>query len=123
MIIPIRSIDLTKYSESDLQQLKSRIEDLLPGDNLQDIDLEQELIRQFRNISKLLNDTLRDNETPLNHIAAIQNACTSMLKQIADAQQKLSGVKTVQMIENVLADLLTEEQFTIYAERLTKQSS
>lgn len=124
--LPVDSIDLSNYSIDELTTLKSRVDALLPSENTR-LDLNQELIRQFRTLSNLLNNAITGDEAQLNHIASLQSACTTLMRQIAETQSKLYTASTIQAMEQALKEALedlpttSKEHFlNLYEEKLSR---
>lgn len=75
---------------------------------LADLDLEQELLQQYKDAKLLLSEALYDSsgETPLNQKAQIVNSITNILKQLADIKTQLYNAERLKMLETILVDTL-----------------
>jgi predicted O-linked N-acetylglucosamine transferase (SPINDLY family) len=76
--------------------------------NLADLDLEQELLQQYKNAKLLLAEAIYDNsgETPLNQKAQVVNSITTILKQMADIKTQLYNAERLKHLETILVDTL-----------------
>ncbi len=87
------------------------------------INLQEELAKQFQATTKLLQEAYEE-DAEYNHQATLINAATALLRQIADAQQKLYTASRLQKIEQVLAEVLQtlpekqQEEFMLRYEEL-----
>ena len=105
MNLPASSIDLSAYSPEDLIRLRSRIEDHLQL-SLDQIDLNQELLIQFK-LTRLMFQGIQDDEDiQANHKTQAINACAALLKQISEAQVTLYTASRAQRLEAVLISAL-----------------
>ena len=104
MILPVDSIDLSHYDESELSVLKERIAILLPT-TLDSINLEDELLTQLRSLKLLLVDSA---DAPANQRAQVGNSITTILKQLVDLQTSITTTETIKRIERTLLSTLKE---------------
>lgn len=102
MILPIDSLDLSHYDETELSHLRSRISALLPS-SLASINLEEELLEQLRSAKALLRDS---EDAPANQRSQVSNSITTILKQLVDLQTSVTTTETIKKIERNLLTTL-----------------
>lgn len=115
------------YSVEELIKFRDEITNHLPPLSLKDIDMEQELLLQFRALRALQNDVIADEETPVNQKAQIGNSVSSVLAKMGEMQQTLYDSERLKRIEKILVSVLdtlpqeTKEAFlTAYEAELEK---
>ena len=70
------------------------------------LNLDKELLAQYRNAQSVLEDTLYDEQTPANQKAQVLNTITSILQQILKSQTELYDSERVKKIESTLISVL-----------------
>lgn len=119
-VLPVDSINLNHYSLADLLKLRDYVNARLPSAEVEDLDLNEELVRTFQIAKDLLEQAKDDDETPLTQKAAALNSINSLLKSLADTQKTLFSAERQQKLENALAAALKkfpdlqEEFFNAY---------
>lgn len=103
MILPAESVPLSQYSTHELSVLRKRIEDLLPAEDLAQLDLTAELLRTYRDVQLML--TQESGTAPLNQRAQTVNTLTSILKQLAELQRSHFSASRLQAFEKAFATL------------------
>jgi len=82
--------DLDDMSQEDLLTLRDKIDEKLTGIHLNDVNLVQEALIQFKKAKILQNKANKPNAgAPLNQIAQVQNSLANILKDLARLQAKL----------------------------------
>ena len=118
-------LDLDNYTEEELLELRSAITNMLPASHLKDLDLEQELVLQFRRAQHLQDRVLRQLDIPANQQAQVLNSVASTLQQLVKMQSDFYTYERLKKIEGILVNLLnqwpeeqTEEFFRRYEAEL-----
>ncbi len=111
---------LMSMGEDELRDLRDAINVLLPEDTVANIDLQEELVGQYRKSRKLYDDVLTDPEVQANQKAQLANSLVAILAQMKKMQDDLMRDRTMQAIEAVLIDsiktLPQEVRDTFYEE-------
>lgn len=76
--------------------------------NLNDLDLEDELLKQYNTAKNLYEDAEFDEEVPLNQKAQTLNAISAILGQIIKQREMLHNVQTITAIEQALVATLKD---------------
>ena len=119
---------LKDLPEGDLRRLRDDINKLLPADAVSNLDLEAELVSQYRKTKKLMDDVLEDAECPANQKAQCANSVVSTLAQLVKLQEDLKREQTLKIMEETLVDTLkmlpeeTRNEFYAEYERMAKQA-
>lgn len=95
---------LAAFDERELRKLRSEIDRLLPEDGLASVNLEQELVDQYRKTKQLMDDVLDDENTPANQKAQVANSVVGTLSQLSKLQEDLRKFETVKVMEAVLTE-------------------
>lgn len=82
---------------------------------LKELNLDTELLTQYKNAKELLHEAMDDEETPLNQKAQIINTMTNIIKQILELQEALHNVENMKILEATLVETLK-----VYPELATK---
>jgi len=104
MNLPVDSINLALYSQSDLIRLRERIEKELPSTS--SLDLQAELVFQFLGAKNLLAQAQDDSDIALNQKAQIVNSVAALLKQLAATQIELFSAERNRIVEMSLIECL-----------------
>lgn len=107
MNLPVSSLNLEIYGPKDLIALRTRVDDAL-GLDLDQLDLNKELLAQFKMARIALQDAQTDVLIAANHKTGMINACSALLKQLADSQVSLYSATRLQRLEATLTELLLE---------------
>jgi hypothetical protein len=98
---PLQDLDISLYSQTELFSLRQRIDALLPEMDINKIDLEEEVVRQFMTVKNLQSTVLQGAEEA-NKKAAVINACTAALAALAKMQVELHTAERFKKIENLM---------------------
>jgi uncharacterized protein (UPF0147 family) len=93
---------LMEMTDPELMEIRDVIETLLPADNLSTIDLEKELVRQYRKVLHLQEQVLHDDEVPANQRAQVAGQVASTLQQLIKMQTEFHTSERFKAIENLL---------------------
>jgi hypothetical protein len=93
---------LTTLTESELRMLRAEIETLLPGDVLREMNLEEELVRQYRKVVLLQDEVLKDDEIPANQRAQVAGQVASTLQHLIKMQTEFHTSERFKEIENLM---------------------
>lgn len=102
---PEAAFSLNQLSELDLLLLREQINTLLPPKYLKDINLEEELVAQFRITRALQTDSLATAEEPQKK-ATVLNACAATLQALVKMQADLYTAERLKEIEGRLIKAL-----------------
>lgn len=101
-------IDLEKFSEDELLELRQLILEYLPASHLKDLDLEQELVLQFRQAQYLQSSILNNTSIPPNQHAQVMNSVNATLQHLVKMQSEFYTFERFKRIEGILVRLLNE---------------
>ena len=101
-----QGVNLERYSQEDLLDLRSRIDELMPTRGLKDFNLETELVLQLQAVQRLQNDVMADDETPANQRAQVAGQVASALAVLAKLQTEVYTSERLKVIEAVLVEVL-----------------
>ena len=85
-----------------LIQYRDEITQCLPAVDLAGVDLEQELMLQYRALRALQSSVLTDESLPLNQRAQVANTVGATLDRLIDAQEKVYNQERFKSIETLL---------------------
>ena len=106
MNLPVDSIDLDAYSETEKIALLNRLQSSLPLAT-NSLNLETEIIMQLH-LAKAMQSDAKASAAALNQRAQVSNTITAILKQLVDIQSTLNTTETIKKIERVLLETLKE---------------
>ncbi len=118
---------LADLPEKELRQLRDEINRMLPEDAVGTLNLEGELVSQYRKIKDLMDEVLADQDCPANQKAQCANSVVSTLGSLVKLQEDLKREQTLKIMEEVLVDSLkalpeeTRTAFYLDYERLAAQ--
>ena len=93
---------LASMTEAELRQLRSEIESRLPADSLSAINLETELVRQYRKVMDLQDSVMNDDETPANQKAQVAGQVASTLQHLIKMQSEFHTAERFKALENLM---------------------
>lgn len=99
-------LDISLYSESELLTLRAKIDERLPKMEIGGIDLESELVLQFRTVQALQNETLEEDRIDANKKASVINACASALMALTKLQVEVYTSERFKQIEGLMIKYL-----------------
>ena len=76
--------------------------------SLSELNLDLELLEQYKSTVALQETAATDFSIPLNQKAQIANTITAILKQIVDTQARLYNTERFKLLENILISTLQE---------------
>lgn len=85
-----------------LRALRAEIDKVLPATALKDINLEDELVRQYQTVKQLQIDVMTDMDTPVNQKAQVANSCAATLGQLTKMQTEFYTAERFKTIESIL---------------------
>lgn len=97
-----QAFDVSLLTTSELLNLRSRIDEALPPMKLGELNLEEELVRQFQTVRALQTETLEDKYVEANKKATVASACAATLGQIVKLQTDLYTAERFKAIEGLL---------------------
>lgn len=80
----------------------------IKAQSLSELDLDQELLQQYKDAKQLFKDIELDDLTPMNQKAQIMNSITAILTKIVENQTALYDSERVKLIESILIDVLKQ---------------
>lgn len=95
-----------RSSVADLLAQRAVIDSMLPGMELGDIDLNVELVKQFRLTQALQMSVINDPDVPANQRAQVVNACAAILADLQKTQEKFYKAERFKKIEVLLIKTL-----------------
>ena len=115
---------LEHLNEEELLDLLERIVVLLPASQLKDIDLEKELVLQYRQAKYLQQVVIDDTNIPSNQKAQVMNSVASSLQALVKMQSDFYTFERFKKLETILTRLLNqwpEEQTKEFFERYERE--
>ena len=91
---------LDKMSQSELYDLRNRLDQRLHNRTLSDLNLEDELLSQYTVTKQLLAEVLEDEETPANQKAQVINSLLSITSQLMKMQTELHTAERIKAMES-----------------------
>jgi len=92
--------------EAQLLALRAEIDELLPAVALSDLDLERELVLQYRTVKAMQATILVDEDVQANQKAQVAGQCASTLAQLTKMQTDFYTAERLKAIETALIRLL-----------------
>jgi hypothetical protein len=95
-------------SESQLLEIRAKVDGLLGSMNLDDIDMARELMTQHRTVSLLQHQTLNDEDVPPNQKAQTANTFQALLQQLIKMRTELYTAERSRAIESMVIRAFTK---------------
>jgi hypothetical protein len=83
----------------------------IQASTLAELDLDHELLEQYKNAKTLLDDIKDDDAIPPNQKAQMLNSISSILGNIIKSQSELHNVERLKLIESTLIETLQKPEF------------
>ena len=99
---------LSELSPADLRKLRGEIDRLLPEDSLDSLNLEKELVGQYRKVQRLQDDVLMDDEIPPNQRSQVAGQVASTLQQLVKLQVDLKQGEQMKRMESAFLDAIED---------------
>ena len=93
---------LTEMSPTELRRLRAEIDRLLPEENLANMDMPRELVRQFQAVKDLQDEVIKDEKVPPNQRAQVAGQVASTLQQLVKMQTDFYTSERFRNIENLM---------------------
>lgn len=109
--ININDLMLDHMTELELYTLRGRIDAILPAAKMSEVNLEDEVVRQFQTVRALQTTVIAGNDEP-NKKASVVQACATALQMLSKMQAEVHTAERFKRIENLLIKhlkLLPEE--------------
>ena len=100
--------DLDTMSVEELRELRDEIDRRLPEDSLDSLNLEKELVGQYRRVKRLQDDVIMDDEIPPNQRSQVAGQVASTLKQLVDMQVDLKQGEQMKRMEAAFLDAIED---------------
>ena len=100
--------DLDAMSVDELRELRDEIDRRLPEDSLDSLNLEKELVGQYRRVKRLQDDVIMDDEIPPNQRSQVAGQVASTLKQLVDMQVDLKQGEQMKRMEAAFLDAIED---------------
>lgn len=97
--------EIAKFNVHELLMLRSEIDLLLPAMNLANMNLEEEIVRQYRSAQALQTVTLQSSDEA-NKKAQVLNSCSAALQACVKMQSDLYTAERFKKIESRLIKAL-----------------
>lgn len=94
--------ELDLLDVDELLRLRGEIDKRLPAVALNDMNLEEELVRQYLRVQSLQEDVLSDEGVPANQRAQVASAVASTLQQLVKMQSEFHTAERFKKIENLM---------------------
>lgn len=106
MLLPIDEIilSLPSYAPEEIEKLRQA----LPGPQQagESLDLQAELVAQFKAAKALFEKAQTNTDIPLNQLAQVINSAAALLKQLSSTQSELFTAERFRCAEAALIDSL-----------------
>ncbi|OFV49710.1 MULTISPECIES: hypothetical protein [Oligella] len=99
---------LENLTEEELLDLHNAVLSFLPTSHLNDLDLEQELVLQFRRAQHLQDSVLNRPDIPANQQAQVLNSVASTLQQLVKMQSEYYTFERFKKIEGLLVNMVNQ---------------
>jgi hypothetical protein len=83
----------------------------IQASTLAELDLDHELLEQYKNAKALLEDIKDDDDIAPNQKAQTLNSISSILSNIIKTQSELHNVERLKMLESTLIETLQKPEF------------
>ena len=107
-VAPEDGFDLDTMSVEQLRELRDEIDRRLPEDSLDSLNLEKELVGQYRRVKRLQDDVIMDDEIPPNQRSQVAGQVASTLKQLVDMQVDLKQGEQMKRMEAAFLDAIED---------------
>ena len=98
---PLRAqLDLLDVGE--LLSLRSQIDQRLPATQLNQMNLEEELVRQYLQVQELQRTTMESMDTPANQKAQVANSVATTLQHLVRMQTEFHTAERFKAIESLM---------------------
>lgn len=112
-------VNLDAMSEAEMRRLATRLASRLPEKSIKSLNLEEELMTQYKRVLDLQDEVIHDSEIPANQRAQVASQVASVLQQLIKLQEDLDLQTTLRNMEAALIEslqLLPEEAQKKYFE-------
>ena len=107
-VAPEDGFDLDTMTHDELRELRDEIDRRLPEDSLDSLNLEKELVGQYRRVKRLQDDVIMDDEIPPNQRSQVAGQVASTLKQLVDMQVDLKQGEQMKRMEAAFLDAIED---------------
>ena len=101
-------LDLDAMSVDELRALRDEIDRRLPEDSLDTLNLEKELVGQYRSVKRLQDDVIMDDEIPPNQRSQVAGQVASTLQQLVKLQVDLKQGEQMKRMESAFLDAIED---------------
>ena len=126
-VAPEDGLDLDAMTHDELRELRDEIDRRLPEDSLDSLNLEKELVGQYRLVQRLQADVITNDDFAPNQRSQVAGQVASTLQQLVKLQEDLKREQTLKLMESVLVDMIKSMPedfktnfFTEYKQRASK---
>ena len=105
-VAPEDGFDLDAMSVEELRELRDEIDRRLPEDSLDSLNLEKELVGQYRLVQRLQADVITNDDFAPNQRSQVAGQVASTLQQLVKLQEDLKREQTLKLMESVLVDMI-----------------
>jgi len=99
---------LNGLDEEALMNLRVHIDNKLPPTKLKNLDLEKELVIQFKLSQQVQKHILEDYDTPANQKAQVLNSVVSTIQKLVEMQSNHYTTERLKDIENAIIRTLEQ---------------
>ena len=93
---------LDTMDTDELLRLRAQIDARLPATRLSEMNLEEELVRQFLKVQALQDSVLEDDAVPANQRSQVAGQVASTLQQLVKMQSEFHTAERFKAIENLM---------------------
>lgn len=97
---------LKEMPVQELRKVMAMIEELLPGQKVKSLDLEDELMQQYDKTKDLMDSCISDPDIAPNQKAQVANSVVSTLGHLVKLQEDLRLQQTLKLMESTLIDVI-----------------
>ena len=105
-VVPEDGLDLDAMTHDELRELRDEIDRRLPEDSLDSLNLEKELVGQYRLVQRLQSDVITNDDFAPNQRSQVAGQVASTLQQLVKLQEDLKREQTLKLMESVLVDMI-----------------
>lgn len=99
-------VNLDAMSEAEMRRLATRLASRLPEKSIKSLNLEEELMTQYKRVLDLQDEVIHDSEIPANQRAQVASQVASVLQQLIKLQEDLDLQTTLRNMEAALIESL-----------------
>ena len=107
-VAPEDGFDLDTMSVDELRELRDEIDRRLPEDSLDSLNLEKELVGQYRVVKRLQDDVITDDDIAPNQRSQVAGQVASTLQQLVKLQVDLKQGEQMKRMESAFLEAIED---------------